>query len=394
MSQRKDNVPLSLYVHIPWCIKKCPYCDFNSHEIQHSLPEEDYIDALILDVTLQAKSVQDREVISIFIGGGTPSIFSANGIKRLMNAIQDQLNISATAEITIEANPGTTDQENFTGFRDAGINRISIGVQSFTDSQLQKLGRIHSAEDAINGVNTAKQAGFENFNIDLMYALPQQNITAALYDIEQAIQLNPTHISYYQLTIEPNTSFYRQPPSLPDTQESWEIQQNGMALLATHGFQQYEVSAYSKENHQCTHNNNYWQFGDYLGIGAGAHQKLTLHDSSQNKLNHITRCEKPKHPQQYMRFINEGQASVTHTLTEEDIIFEFMLNALRLKQGFTKQQFELHTGLPIEKINNPLQTHISDGLLVKNNNNIHCSERGYKFLDDVLQHWLPQATLV
>ncbi len=395
MSKRDDRVPLSLYVHIPWCIKKCPYCDFNSHEIQHSLPEEQYVDALILDLIQQAKSVQDRPVISVFIGGGTPSIFSAKSIKRLMDAIGDHLNLNAAAEITIEANPGTTDQENFSGFLDAGVNRISIGVQSFTDSQLQKLGRVHSAENAIAGVKAAKQAGFENFNIDLMYALPQQNVSTALYDIEQAIQLEPTHISYYQLTIEPNTSFYRQPPSLPGTQESWEIQQNGMALLAKHDYRQYEVSAYSKVNSPCLHNINYWQFGDYLGIGAGAHQKLTLYDSSQPKLNRITRCEKPKHPQQYMRFINERELALpTHTLTEENIIFEFMLNALRLKQGFTKHQFELHTGLPIEKINNSLQSHISDGLLIKNNNTIHCTERGYRFLDDVLQHWLPQATPV
>ncbi|MFK7815156.1 MAG: radical SAM family heme chaperone HemW [Gammaproteobacteria bacterium] len=394
MTKREPNVPLSLYVHIPWCIKKCPYCDFNSHEIQSSLPEDQYVSALILDLKRYAKEMQDREVTSVFIGGGTPSIFKADNIKHLMDAIRNQLTLNASAEITIEANPGTTDQENFLGFRAAGINRISIGVQSFTDSQLQKLGRIHNANNAINAVNTAKQAGFENINIDLMYALPQQDIAAALYDIEQAIQLNPTHISYYQLTIEPNTSFYRQPPSLPDSQASWEIQQNGMELLAEHGYQQYEVSAYARDGNQCLHNINYWQFGDYLGIGAGAHQKLTLKNASERPPNRITRCEKPKHPQQYMRSINEAQSTLAfHTLTEKDIIFEFMLNALRLKQGFTKQQFELHTGIPIESINQPLQAHISEGLLVMTNDTIHCSDRGYRFLDDVLQNWLPQDTL-
>ncbi|QMU61824.1 MAG: radical SAM family heme chaperone HemW [Gammaproteobacteria bacterium] len=393
MTKRENSIPLSLYVHIPWCIKKCPYCDFNSHEIQNTLPEDQYIDALILDLKSHAKEAQDRDINSVFIGGGTPSIFTAKNIKRLIDAIRNELNLNPTAEITIEANPGTTDQENFSGFRAAGVNRISIGVQSFTNTQLKKLGRIHDAQNAINAVNIAKQAGFENINIDLMYALPQQNLTTALHDIEQAIRLNPTHISYYQLTIEPNTSFYRQPPRLPDNQESWEIQQSGMELLANHGYQQYEVSAYAKDDFQCMHNTNYWQFGDYLGIGAGAHQKLTQQSSTMHEPNSITRCEKPKHPQQYMRYINEGKPSLgTHTLIEEDIIFEFMLNALRLKHGFTKQQFELHTGLPIEIINEPLQSHISEGLLVITNDNIHCSGRGYRFLDDVLQNWLPQAT--
>jgi len=382
------NVPLSLYVHIPWCVKKCPYCDFNSHEIQNTPPENQYIDALILDLKSHTEEIQNREIISIFIGGGTPSMFSAKSIQRLINTIKDELNIASTAEITIEANPGYADQENFAGFREAGVNRISIGVQSFANSQLQNLGRIHDSQAAINSVDAAQQAGFENINIDLMYALPQQDLTAALNDVEQAISLNPTHISYYQLTIEPNTSFYRQPPRLPDSQASWEIQQTGVDLLTKHGYQQYEVSAYAKNGYQCAHNTNYWQFGDYLGIGAGAHQKLTM-----NSQNSIFRCEKPKHPQQYMRHMNNKNSSMQiQTLTEQDIIFEFMLNALRLKDGFTKQQFELHTSLSIEKINVPLQALITEGLLVMSNERIHCSDRGYGFLDDVLQSWLPQTT--
>ena len=384
-----DSVPLSLYVHIPWCIRKCPYCDFNSHEIQNTLPEDQYIDALIIDLKSYAKEVQNREVKSVFIGGGTPSIFAAKSIQRLIDAIRNELNLSSAAEITIEANPGATDQENFAGLHDAGVNRISIGAQSFTNKQLKSLGRIHDAQTAIDAAHAAHQAGFKNFNIDLMYALPQQEIAAALNDIEQAINLSPTHISYYQLTIEPNTSFYRQPPKLPDSQTSWEIQQAGMELLAKHGYQQYEVSAFAKENYQCVHNTNYWQFGDYLGIGAGAHQKLTL-DSP----NLITRCEKPKHPQQYMRYINDEKSSTQiQTLSEQDIIFEFMLNALRLKHGFTKQQFELHTGLTVEKINQPLQAHISEGLLIMDNDKIYCSARGYEFLDNVLQSWLPKTAV-
>jgi oxygen-independent coproporphyrinogen-3 oxidase len=380
-----NDVPLSLYVHIPWCIKKCPYCDFNSHEIQNTLPEEQYIDALILDLKSHIKDVNGRKVTSIFIGGGTPSLFSAKSIQLLISTINNLLKLDDDVEITIEANPGTTDQKNFSGFREAGVNRISIGAQSFADSQLQLLGRIHDAQTARDSVHAAQQAGFENINIDLMYALPQQDLAAATDDIEQAIALNPTHISYYQLTIEPNTSFYRQPPRLPDSQLSWKIQQAGMQLLATQGYQQYEVSAYAKQGYQCVHNTNYWQFGDYLGIGAGAHQKLSL-----SVPNSIFRCEKPKHPQQYMRYINDEKVTHdAHTLSEQDIIFEFMLNALRLKRGFTTQQFELHTGLSIEKINQSLQTHITEGLLIQNKNRIYCSERGYGFLDNVLQNWLP-----
>ncbi len=385
-----NKVPLSLYVHIPWCVKKCPYCDFNSHEAASTLPEDSYIDALILDLKFHSKKTANRKVKSVFIGGGTPSLFAAKSIERLIIAIHDQLELSDNAEITIEANPGTTDQKNFQGFRDAGVNRISIGAQSFANNQLQYLGRIHDSQTAIDSVVAAQQAGFDNINIDLMYALPQQNLTAALNDVKQAISLHPTHISYYQLTIEPNTSFYRQPPRLPDGQASWEIQQAGMELLAQHGYQQYEVSAYSQAGHQCIHNTNYWQFGDYLGIGAGAHQKITL-----DTPNSILRCEKPKHPQQYIHYAMDTQSLATtknNTLSEEDIIFEFMLNALRLKRGFTKQQFEFHTGYPIETISQTLDSHKKEGLLVINGNRIHCSDRGYEFLDDVLQNWLPENT--
>lgn len=383
------NIPLSLYVHIPWCIKKCPYCDFNSHESPVDFPEHAYIDALIIDLQQSAKKVQHREVSSVFIGGGTPSLFTAKSIKHLLIAIKNELNLSNSAEITIEANPGTVDQQNFIAYRQAGVNRISIGVQSFAKQQLEVLGRIHDGQAAIDAVHTAKRAGFDNFNIDLMYALPHQTIETAIQDVQQAIALEPTHLSYYQLTIEPNTSFYRQPPALPNSQNSWEIQQAGMQLLAEHGYQQYEISAYAKQGYACIHNTNYWQFGDYLGIGAGAHQKLSV-----NLPNAVTRCEKPKHPQQYMRYINENTAPLqTNTLTEQNIIFEFMLNALRLKNGFTKQQFELHTGLSIEKISQPLKTHIAEGLLLMHNDRIHCSSRGYRFLDDVLQSWLPQTTV-
>jgi len=331
------KIPLSLYIHLPWCVKKCPYCDFNSHDIKNNVPEDDYITALISDLRMQQKQVQDREVISIFLGGGTPSIFSSKNIKRLM------------------------DQENFSGFRNAGTNRISIGAQSFTDSQLQHLGRIHNSQAAVESVEVAKQAGFENINLDLMYALPEQNIACALHDIEQALALQPTHISYYQLTIEPNTSFYRQPPRLPNTQTSWNIQQAGIKKLAEHGYAQYEVSAYAQNELQCLHNTNYWQFGDYLGIGAGAHQKLSY--PSERK---VVRSEKPKHPQQYMKAMNESNPDVdSHTLSQQDLIFEFMLNALRLKKGFTEQQFTSNTGLKISQISEKIDMQVEQGLLAK-----------------------------
>ena len=347
--------------------------------------KNNYINALIADLAFHANDVDDRELTSIFIGGGTPSIFSASSIKRLLSAISEMLTLSENIEITIEANPGTMDQENFNGFRAAGVNRISIGVQSFSNQQLTKLGRIHDSKAAINSALAAKLAGFENINLDLMHSLPNQDSKSALKDIEQAIALNPTHLSYYQLTLEPNTAFYRQPPTLPDTQTSWEIQQAGIQLLIEHGYSQYEVSAYAKDGYQCKHNRNYWQFGDYLGIGAGAHQKLSFNSS-----NSIVRYEKPKHPQKYMSLIHDTKLiTKTYTLSKEDIIFEFMLNALRLKHGFEQEQFERHTGLSLQEIEPNLHAHIEDGLLVMENNTVHCSERGYRFLDELLQSWLP-----
>ena len=385
--EHTQSIPLSLYIHLPWCIKKCPYCDFNSHEIQKSVPEEQYIDALIADLKHCANDVEGREIISIFIGGGTPSIFSAQNMHRLLKSTSELLTLSKNIEITIEANPGTMDQKNFAGFRNAGVNRISIGVQSFDNQLLQNLGRIHDAQAAIDSVRSAKQADFENINLDLMYALPQQDLNSAVTDVEQAIDLEPNHISYYQLTLEPNTNFYRHPPTLPNAQASWEIQQAGMQLLVKNGYTQYEVSAYAKEDRECAHNKNYWQFGDYLGIGAGAHQKISFPVE-----NLIMRCEKPKHPQQYMRTMNDQIPTFeTSTLNKQDIIFEFMLNSLRLKSGFSKQQFENHTGLRLQDIHTCLQTQIEEGLLVMENNTVRCSEHGYRFLDELLQSWLPNT---
>lgn len=380
------KVPLSLYVHIPWCIKKCPYCDFNSHENRSSIPEDQYIDALIVDLQQQASTVGGREIISVFIGGGTPSLFTANNIQHLIVAIKDHVTLSDNVEISIEANPGTFDQQNFAGFRDAGVNRISIGVQSFSDTQLHQLGRIHDAQTAIAAVGAAKNAGFENINIDLMYALPKQNLQEAAYDLEQAIALNPTHISYYQLTIEPNTSFYRHPPCLPKSEHSWDMQQQGITLLAKHGYQQYEVSAYAQNKFLCVHNSNYWQFGDYIGIGAGAHQKISCFEKGT-----IARSEKPRHPQQYIRqALGDELMGTTQLLTHKDLVFEFLLNALRLKHGFSRKLFERHTGQEYAKLHPQLESLENDGMLSIENDRIRCSERGYCFLDEVLQRLLPE----
>jgi len=380
------EAPLSLYIHIPWCIKKCPYCDFNSHEARTAVPEDEYIEALIIDLNRQAELVSKRQIISIFIGGGTPSLFSASGIKRLLQAVQERLTLAPTVEITIEANPGTLDQQNFAGFRNAGINRISIGVQSFNDTQLQTLGRIHTARTSYDAITAVKHAGFDNFNIDLMYALPKQTIDEAVFDIEQAIALQPTHISYYQLTLEPNTHFYKHPPQLPGNELSWEMQLQGVDLLTQYNYQQYEVSAYAKPGFKCIHNDNYWQFGDYLGLGAGAHQKLSNFSDGT-----IFRSEKPRHPQQYIRQMRNGNVNnKPQWLTQNDITFEYLLNALRLKKGFNRRQFECYTGLPYEQLQPRIEPLQEKGLLIVEQENIRCSEKGYQFLDELLQHLLPQ----
>ena len=377
-------IPLALYVHIPWCIRKCPYCDFNSHTAAE-LPEQAYIQALLTDLASELPYIWGRKLESIFIGGGTPSLFSAAGIDELLCGVRALLPFRPNIEITLEANPGTFEQAKFKGFREAGINRLSMGIQSFSPQHLQALERVHNQAEALMAADIARHAGFTNFNLDLMFGLPQQTLSQALADLKQAIQLQPTHLSWYQLTLEPNTLFYKQPPVLPDEDLLVDMQLAGQALLAQHGYQQYEVSAYSQPQYQCVHNRNYWEFGDYIGIGAGAHGKYT-NPADQS----IHRYQKPRQPADYMQRVQQGQArSQTTTLVVADIIFEFMLNALRLQSGFPLSLFTERTGLAVEFLSNGLQQGIQRGLLELDENWLKPSPLGWQFLNTTIQLFLP-----
>jgi oxygen-independent coproporphyrinogen-3 oxidase len=370
--------PLSLYIHIPWCVRKCPYCDFNSHTTD-TLPEQEYIQTLLIDLEQVLPEVWGRRLVSVFIGGGTPSLFSAHSIHTLISGLRARMTCIADMEITLEANPGTFEQEKFTHFREAGVNRLSIGVQSFADDKLARLGRIHGGDEALAAVHMAKAAGFENINIDLMFGLPEQSLQQGLLDVQTAIDLQPAHISWYQLTIEANTFFYTQPPSVPDDELIWQIQQQGQILLNAAGFRQYEISAYGKENKACQHNLNYWQFGDYLAIGAGAHGKISRADTQS-----IKRYWKLRQPQAYLSAPAGERTSGEQTLGDQDIVFEFMLNALRLKQGFDLSVFELHTGLSRQMILPTCQQAIEKDLLIQAGERLKPTELGYRFLNDLI----------
>ena len=374
--------PLSLYIHIPWCVRKCPYCDFNSHAAGEHLPEDEYIQALVRDLEQQLPSVWGRRLQSIFIGGGTPSLFSPTALQTLLSHIRMLIPCPPNMEVTMEANPGTFEQEKFNGFFQAGINRLSIGVQSFNDKQLKQLGRIHSAQEALNAIEMAKQAGFENINLDIMFGLPEQSLKQGLQDLQTAIDCQPSHLSWYQLTVEPNTLFYSQPPSLPDDEDIWELQQQGQALLQQHGYQQYEISAYAKSGKQCQHNLNYWQFGDYLAIGAGAHGKISRADDHS-----IRRYAQHRQPQQYLDATNK--TSSEHFISNADRSYEFMLNSLRLKQGFTLELFEQYTGLNRQVIEGRCEQAIEKGLLSRQGSQLRASETGYLFLNDLINLFYP-----
>ena len=371
--------PLSLYVHIPWCVKKCPYCDFNSHTANNQLPEEEYLQALIQDLELELPYVQGRKLNSIFFGGGTPSLFSAKTIGRTIQAAQRRIGLKENIEITLEANPGTFEQEKFSGYRSVGVNRLSIGIQSFNNKQLESLGRIHSSEQAIKAIETARKADFENINLDLMHGLPGHDISDAMADLQQAIDLNPNHISWYQLTVEPNTVFYNKPPTLPKDIILESIQEEGLKLLAENGYQQYEVSAYCKKGNKSAHNMNYWEFGDYLGIGAGAHGKVTLVDEGR-----IIRTAKTRKPEDYLARENSYTAS-SHTIPKEELPLEFMMNAMRLNNGIPKQFFSERTGIPLEDIQLTLDKLKKLKLMEHNISSLSPTEKGHKFLNNLLE---------
>jgi oxygen-independent coproporphyrinogen-3 oxidase len=378
------HIPLALYIHIPWCIRKCPYCDFNSHAAASGLPESAYVQALLTNLASELPHVWGRKLESIFIGGGTPSLFSADSIDELLCGIRALMPFRPNLEVTLEANPGTFEQDKFRGFREAGINRLSVGIQSFNPAHLQTLGRVHNREEALCAADIARTAGFDNFNLDLMFGLPQQTLAEAMQDLQQAMDLQPTHLSWYQLTLEPNTLFYKQPPPLPDDDLVADMQFAGQALLNAANYQQYEVSAYAQPQQQCRHNRNYWEFGDYLAIGAGAHGKIT-HPADGS----VTRYHNYRQPSEYLQHAPQGNArSGTQTLTTNDLSFEFMLNALRLRDGFALPLFSERTGLSVEHLQTGLNQARQRGLLGLIGEQVRPTEHGWQFLNEVMQLFL------
>ncbi|HEY1290777.1 MAG TPA: radical SAM family heme chaperone HemW [Burkholderiales bacterium] len=373
--------PLALYVHIPWCVRKCPYCDFNSHERSGDLPQKEYLEALFRDLESSLPQVWGRRVVSIFIGGGTPSLFSPQSIDALLSGVRARLALDPQAEITLEANPGTVEAARFRGFRGAGVNRISIGVQSFDERMLAALGRIHSADEARRAIDAAL-ASFDNVNIDLMYALPGQTPAMARADVDEALRFALPHVSAYQLTLEPNTVFWSKPPALPEHDVAADMQATIEEILEQNGFQHYETSAFAKAGRRCRHNLNYWQFGDYLGIGAGAHGKLSFPDR-------VTRHARAKQPNEYMKPDARVEESV---VPAAELPFEFMLNALRLVEGFDVALFNERTGLPLSTIEKHLTETETRGLLRRDWKRIRPTERGRRFLNDLLEAFLPAAS--
>ncbi|KQT68358.1 radical SAM family heme chaperone HemW [Pseudomonas moraviensis] len=373
--------PLALYIHIPWCVRKCPYCDFNSHTASPVLPEQEYVDALLADLDQDLHAVYGRELTSIFFGGGTPSLFSAEALGRLLKGVEQRIPFAADIEITLEANPGTFEQEKFVAYRKLGINRLSIGIQSFQQEKLEALGRIHNGDEAVRAAGMARQAGFDNFNLDLMHGLPDQSLDDALSDLRQAIALKPTHISWYQLTLEPNTVFWNQPPVLPEDDTLWDIQEAGQALLAEHGYAQYEVSAYAQAGRPARHNLNYWSFGDFIGIGAGAHGKLSHPDGR------IVRTWKTRLPKDYLNPAKSFQAG-EKSLSNDEMPFEFLMNALRLTAGVESRLYPERTGLSLDTLAEGRREAEQSGLLQVEPSRLAATERGQLFLNDLLQQFL------
>ncbi|MGK0498487.1 MAG: oxygen-independent coproporphyrinogen-3 oxidase [Oceanicoccus sp.] len=378
LPQLTELPPLSLYIHIPWCVRKCPYCDFNSHT-SDNIPEQEYVDALLADLDNELAFVNSRPLTSIFFGGGTPSLFNGGSIARILRGVEQRITFSPDIEITLEANPGTVEQDKFSAYFQSGVNRLSIGVQSFSQQQLTALGRIHNSDESIKAAHTAKKAGFTNFNIDLMHGLPNQNVAAATADLEQALALGATHLSWYQLTIEPNTAFYSAPPLLPEENLLADIQQAGELILKQNGLIQYEVSAYSLTGKAARHNLNYWQFGDYLGIGAGAHGKVSsLTEQS------ISRRWKTRAPKDYLDRDKKFLAG-NKTITAQELPLDFFMNALRLNEGVAQSLFQRRTGLALDAVAPLLAELVDQQLLTKTGANIHTTELGRRFLNSVLE---------
>ena len=375
--------PLTLYVHLPWCARKCPYCDFNSHELKSPVRDSEYVDALIADLEQDLPSVWGRACHAVFIGGGTPSLFSPAAVDRLLSAVRARLQLVPGAEVTLEANPGSSETDKFVGFREAGINRLSIGVQSFDRRHLESLGRIHDSYEALAAADAAKAAGFDNFNLDLMFGLPGQAVAEAMADARTAVSSGAAHLSFYQLTIEPNTVFHRFPPKLPDDDAIWQMQQEIKGLIATHDYRQYEVSAYARDGYRCRHNLNYWQFGDYLGIGAGAHAKITFPD-------HIERFAKVRNPASYLEKAGSGVRIASRRRVDGDeAVFEFMLNALRLTDPVPAAMLQQRTGRTLASIGKVVHQAQSDGLLEITRGTLGATDKGFQFLNDLLERFLP-----
>lgn len=382
VARRFELPPLSLYIHIPWCVRKCPYCDFNSHAAGPNLPEEAYVDALLADLDSDLQQAHGRPLTSIFFGGGTPSLFSAKALGRLLEGVERRIPFASDIEITLEANPGTFEQEKFAAYRRLGINRLSIGVQSFQAEKLKALGRIHDGDEAIRAADMARAAGFDNFNLDLMHGLPDQSLDDALGDLRIAIAQGPTHLSWYQLTVEPNTVFWNQPPVLPEDDTLWDIQEAGQALLADHGYGQYEVSAYAQPGRAARHNLNYWTFGDFLGIGAGAHGKLSTPDGR------ISRTWKTRLPKDYLDPAKHYSAG-ERILAVDELPFEFLMNVLRLTDGCQAELFSQRTGLPLQQLASAREQAERRGLLQKDPARLTATREGQLFLNDLLQYFLP-----
>jgi len=369
--------PLSLYIHIPWCARKCPYCDFNSHEARGAFPEKEYVAALIRDLELALPLIWGRKVYTVFFGGGTPSLLSGESVEQIIRSVRMLLPLNINAEITLEANPGTVEAARFAAYREAGVNRLSMGIQSFNDTHLQALGRIHTANEAMRAIEVAQQH-FDNLNLDLMYALPNQTLEQALQDVQAALSFAPQHLSCYHLTLEPNTLFDRNPPVLPDDDASSDMQQSIEKLLAAHGYQHYETSAFAQPKCRARHNLNYWQFGDYLGIGAGAHSKLSFPDR-------VIRQARYKQPQEYMQqATKDSPIQGEHEVSRDELGFEFMMNALRLNEGFDSVLFQERTNLPLISIRRELEEAERRGLLMIDHQRIAPTQMGQRFLNDLL----------